>query len=116
VVSDGEECLNYLHHRGEFTALDAGNPAVILLDLKMPKVNGLQVLEEVRASEKQKLIPIVIMTSSTEHQDLVNSYRLAQTPSSSNPSASRHLSGPSVKSVIFARSSTRHLQELWPRQ
>jgi CheY-like chemotaxis protein len=76
VVNDGEECLDYLHRRGEYASREAGNPAVLLLDLKMPKVSGLEVLEELRADPKLSMIPVVVMTSSTEERDLAESYRL----------------------------------------
>ena len=75
-VRDGEEALNYLFRRGSFAGRTDGNPAVILLDLKMPKVDGLQVLREVKADESLRQIPIVMLTSSREEQDLVDSYRL----------------------------------------
>jgi CheY-like chemotaxis protein len=75
-VRDGEEALNYLFRRGSFAGRTDGNPAVILLDLKMPKVDGLQVLKEVKADENLRQIPIVMLTSSREEQDLVDSYRL----------------------------------------
>jgi CheY-like chemotaxis protein len=75
-VRDGEEALNYLFRRGPFAGRTDGNPAVILLDLKMPKVDGLQVLKEVKADESLRQIPIVMLTSSREEQDLVDSYRL----------------------------------------
>lgn len=76
VVYDGEECLDYLHRRGEYADREAGNPAVLLLDLKMPKVSGLEVLEEMRAKPELAMIPVVVMTSSTEERDVVESYRL----------------------------------------
>ena len=75
-VRDGEEALNYLFRRGSYAGRTDGNPAVILLDLKMPKVDGLQVLKEVKADESLRQIPIVMLTSSREEQDLVDSYRL----------------------------------------
>jgi CheY-like chemotaxis protein len=75
-VRDGEEALDYLFRRGTYAGRTDGNPAVILLDLKMPKVDGLQVLREVKADENLRQIPIVMLTSSREEQDLVDSYRL----------------------------------------
>jgi CheY-like chemotaxis protein len=75
-VRDGEEALNYLFRRASYAGRTDGNPAVILLDLKMPKVDGLQVLREVKADENLRQIPIVMLTSSREEQDLVDSYRL----------------------------------------
>jgi Response regulators consisting of a CheY-like receiver domain and a winged-helix DNA-binding domain len=76
VVSDGEEALDYLHRRGKFMARSSGNPAVLLLDLKLPKVDGLEVLQQIRADESLKMIPVVVLTSSHEERDMVASYRL----------------------------------------
>jgi CheY-like chemotaxis protein len=76
VVRDGAEALDYLFRRGAHAARPEGNPAVVLLDLKMPKVDGLQVLKQVKADEHLRTIPIVMLTSSREEQDLIESYRL----------------------------------------
>jgi CheY-like chemotaxis protein len=76
VASDGEQALDYLHRRGSFAGRHPGNPAVILLDLKMPKVDGLEVLRNIRANPDFKLIPVVILTSSREERDLVDGYSL----------------------------------------
>ena len=76
VVRDGAEALDYLFRRGAHASRPAGNPAVVLLDLKMPKVDGLQVLQQVKADQTLRQIPIVMLTSSREEQDLVESYRL----------------------------------------
>ena len=76
VVRDGAEALDYLHRRGEFAARQQGSPAVILLDLKLPKVDGLEVLKEIRQSEGLRPIPVVMLTSSKEEQDVVRSYQL----------------------------------------
>ena len=76
VASDGEEALDYLFHRGKFQLSSSENPAVILLDLKLPKVDGLQVLETVKANEKLRMIPVVVLTSSREERDMVTSYKL----------------------------------------
>jgi CheY-like chemotaxis protein len=76
VVSDGEEALDYLYQRGRFKERPDGNPAVILLDLKMPKVDGLEVLRTIKQDEKLKNIPVVMLTSSREEPDLVRSYQL----------------------------------------
>jgi CheY-like chemotaxis protein len=76
VVRDGAEALDYLFRRGAFASRAAGNPAVVLLDLKMPKVDGLQVLKQVKADPALRQVPIVMLTSSREEQDLVESYRL----------------------------------------
>jgi len=76
VVSDGAQALDYVYRRGPFAARPSGNPAVILLDLKMPKVGGLEVLQTIRADAKLKTIPVVVMTSSREESDLLKSYAL----------------------------------------
>jgi len=76
VVSNGVEALDYLYRRGKFSTRPEGNPAVVLLDLKMPKVTGLEVLRQIKADEKMKTVPVVILTSSREEQDLVKSYEL----------------------------------------
>jgi CheY-like chemotaxis protein len=76
VVRDGAEALDYLHARGAYGSRDQGNPAVVLLDLKLPKVDGLEVLAEIRGSATLKSIPVVMLTSSREEQDLVRSYEL----------------------------------------
>jgi CheY-like chemotaxis protein len=76
VVSDGAEALDYLHCRGAFSDRGNGRPALVLLDLKMPKVDGLEVLRQMKGDEKLKSIPVVVLTSSREESDLVESYRL----------------------------------------
>ena len=76
VVRDGEEALDYLNYRNGFADRPGGNPAVMLLDLKLPKVDGLEVLRQVKADDQLKLIPVVVLTSSHEEKDLVTSYRL----------------------------------------
>ena len=76
VVGDGEKALQYLFKREEFASRPGNNPAVILLDLKLPKVDGKQVLKTIRADEGLKLVPVVVLTSSNEERDLVESYRL----------------------------------------
>lgn len=76
VVNDGAEALDYLYCRGKFQLRPVGNPAVVLLDLKMPKVSGLEVLRQLKQDEALRAVPIVMLTSSREEQDLVNSYRL----------------------------------------
>lgn len=75
-VKDGEEALDYLYHRGEFSERTGNNPVVILLDLKLPKVDGLQVLKIIKEDEKLRNIPVVILTSSREERDLIDGYRL----------------------------------------
>ena len=76
VARDGAEALDYLHRRGEFADRQQGSPAVILLDLKLPKVDGLEVLKEIRDTEGLKPVPVVMLTSSKEEQDVVRSYAL----------------------------------------
>lgn len=76
VVRDGAEALDYLYRRGTFSSRQEGNPVVVLLDLKMPKVDGMEVLSQIKADEKLKTIPVVMLTSSREEQDLVKSYNL----------------------------------------
>jgi CheY-like chemotaxis protein len=76
VVGDGEQALDYLYCRGEFQSRSGENPAVMLLDLKLPKVDGLEVLKQIKADEKLKLIPVVVLTSSKEEKDMVTSYKL----------------------------------------
>lgn len=74
VAHDGEEALDYLYRRGVYESRKAGNPAVVLLDLKLPKVDGLEVLERIKAEPNLKTIPVVMLTSSREEQDLIRSY------------------------------------------
>ncbi len=77
VVGDGVEALDYLFASGQYADLDISNmPAVVLLDLKLPKVDGLEVLRRIRADERTKLLPVVILTSSREEQDIIESYEL----------------------------------------
>ena len=76
VTRDGVEALDYLYCRGDFAMRTGDNPAVLLLDLKLQKVHGLEVLEQVKADEKLKMIPVVVLTSSREEIDMVASYKL----------------------------------------
>jgi CheY-like chemotaxis protein len=76
VVRDGAEALDYLHSRGDWAERVQGNPAVVLLDLKLPKVDGLEVLREIRNVLHLRALPVVMLTSSREEQDLVRSYEL----------------------------------------
>jgi CheY-like chemotaxis protein len=76
VLRDGAEALDYLQRRGPLTEANGRQPVVILLDLKMPKVNGLDVLQALKRDEVLRIIPIVMLTSSREENDLVASYRL----------------------------------------
>ena len=76
VVRDGAEALDYLFATGAYSDRDTTTmPAVVILDLKLPKVDGLEVLQRMRADERTKTVPVVILTSSTEEQDMVNGYK-----------------------------------------
>lgn len=74
VARDGAEALDYLYRRGQFADRAAGHPVVVFLDLKMPKVDGMEVLRQVKSDPELKTIPIVVLTSSREEEDLVGSY------------------------------------------
>lgn len=76
VARDGEEAIDYLYRRGMHENRLQGEPAVVLLDLKLPKVDGLEVLEQVKNDAALRHVPIVMLTSSREEQDLVKSYEL----------------------------------------
>jgi CheY-like chemotaxis protein len=76
VARDGEEALDYLYRRGAYASREEANPIVVLLDLKLPKVDGMEVLRRVKSDPALKTIPVVMLTSSREEQDLVRSYDL----------------------------------------
>ena len=76
VARDGQQALDYLYCRGEYTTRSKDNPAVMLLDLKLPKVDGLEVLKQVKSDEDLRVIPVVVLTSSKEEKDMVASYKL----------------------------------------
>lgn len=76
VVRDGQEALDYLYRQGEYAGRPPGDPAVILLDLKLPRIDGLEVLSKVKADPALRHLPVVMLTSSREERDLVESYRL----------------------------------------
>ena len=76
VTRDGQEALDYLYCRGQFSSRPNENPAVLLLDLKLPKVDGLEVLKQIKSDERLKMIPVVVLTSSHEERDMLTSYKL----------------------------------------
>jgi CheY-like chemotaxis protein len=76
VCRDGQEALDYLFSRGKFSDRVNENPAVILLDLKLPKVDGLEVLQQIKSDERLRMIPVVMLTSSHEEKDMMRSYKL----------------------------------------
>lgn len=102
VVRDGAEALDYLHRRGAYADRPAGNPAVMLLDLKMPKVNGLEVLHAIKNDRSLMTIPVVMLTSSREEGDLIKSYEMG-------------VNAYVVKPVAFADfiDAVRHLGTFW---
>lgn len=75
-VKDGAEALDFLFMRGEFSNRENSKPKLVLLDIKMPKVDGIEVLKQIKLNEATKAIPVVIMTSSKEEQDIITSYNL----------------------------------------
>ncbi|MGH8737481.1 MAG: response regulator [Burkholderiales bacterium] len=75
-LKDGEQALNYLFRRGEYEAREDSYPRLVLLDLKMPRVDGMEVLKAVKADARTRRIPVVVMTSSQEEKDLAQSYDL----------------------------------------
>jgi CheY-like chemotaxis protein len=74
ITRNGEEALDYLYYRGIYSQRDKGNPAVMMLDIQMPKVSGLEVLKQIKSDENLKNIPAVILTSSKLEKDMVESY------------------------------------------
>ena len=76
VARDGAEALDYLYRRGEFADRPDGNPILILLDLKMPKMGGIEVLRQLKSDKTLRTIPVVILTSSRESRDLETCYQL----------------------------------------
>ena len=73
---DGVEAMEYLNYEGQFKNRKKGNPAVLLLDIKMPRMDGIEVLQEIRKNEKLKNLPVVMLTSSREEPDLIKCYEL----------------------------------------
>src|SRR5712675_1223902 len=76
ITRDGQQALDYLFCRGEFHARPSENPAVLLLDLKLPRVDGLEVLQQIKSDQKLRMIPVVVLTSSCVERDMVASYSL----------------------------------------
>jgi CheY-like chemotaxis protein len=76
ITHDGQEALDYLYCRGQYSARASDNPAVLLLDLKLPKVDGLEVLHQIKSDDRLKIIPVVVLTSSREERDMMRSYQL----------------------------------------
>jgi CheY-like chemotaxis protein len=76
VARDGKEALDYLYYRGRFADRAKDTPAVVLLDLKMPKVGGIEVLRQIKADESLKMVPVVVLSSSAEERDVIESYKL----------------------------------------
>jgi two-component system response regulator len=76
VVRDGEEALDYLFHRGSYSDYEKGRPRIVLLDLKLPKVDGLEVLKAMKSDPSTRRVPVVILTASREERDVVSSYDL----------------------------------------
>lgn len=76
-VRDGEEALDYLFQRGAYADRPRGNPAVVLLDLKLPKIDGIEVLAQIKADARTRSVPVVMLTTSRQEQDLTRSYQLA---------------------------------------
>lgn len=75
-VEDGVDCMDWLHRRGQFASRASGDPAVVLLDIKMPRMDGLEVLKRMRADEHLRRVPVVILSSSREERDLARSWDL----------------------------------------
>src|SRR5690349_11135758 len=76
VLRDGAQALDYLRKEGDYKNQPNGNPGIVLLDLKMPKVDGLEVLRQIKTDDRLKMVPVVMLTSSREERDLVESYKL----------------------------------------
>jgi|ERR1035437_3371738 CheY-like chemotaxis protein len=76
VVKDGVEAMEFLHCKGKYELRKTGNPALVLLDIKMPRMDGIEVLRNIRSDAALKRIPVVVLTSSREENDLINTYEL----------------------------------------
>ena len=73
---DGAEALDYLYHRGKYAGRPPGNPALVLLDVKLPKIDGIEVLDQMRTDASLRTVPVVMLTTSSEEQDVLRSYEL----------------------------------------
>ncbi len=76
ITRDGQQALDYLYYQGEYATRSTDNPAVMLLDLKLPKIDGLEVLQRIKSDENLKRMPVVVLTSSHEERDMMRSYNL----------------------------------------
>lgn len=76
IARDGQQAIDYLYGEGQFAGRSAGNPAVMLLDLKLPKISGLEILQRIKSDPKLKTVPVVVLTSSNEEKDVMKSYSL----------------------------------------
>jgi two-component system response regulator len=75
-IDDGADALDYIFHRGKYEDESRNNPKLILLDLKLPRVDGLEILKQIKMNESTKSIPVVVLTSSREEKDIIESYRI----------------------------------------
>jgi CheY-like chemotaxis protein len=99
IVNDGEECLDYLHQRGAYSDPEtAPPPGILLLDIKMPKIDGLAVLKHVREDEKLHRLPVIILTTSKEEEDRIRSYELGANAYITKPVGFQNFSG-AVKTI-----------------
>ncbi len=76
IARDGQQALDYLYSQGQYADRSPENPAVMLLDLKLPKISGLEILQKIKADDRLKTIPVVVLTSSNEEKDVMRSYSL----------------------------------------
>jgi len=76
VTEDGEDALDFLYKRGKYSTSEDGNPAIIILDIKLPEMSGIEVLKKIRSEPRFKLIPVIMLTSSCDEKDILESYRL----------------------------------------
>jgi len=111
VARDGVEALDYLFGRGAYAERDLNClPVVVLLDIKLPKIDGIEVLRQLRQDERTRLLPVVILTSSKEDSDLMNGYRLGPTATCASRSISSSSTKPSGTSGCTGCSGTKRLR------